>query len=255
MHFLLGRGASWGNPFVRPSPAQRENPRVRSFQRRIASATILFALTITLIVPSLGGLSWPAQAQGAADAGDFLISFGRHAAQELNDPALSDGDRERRFRELLREAVDIPTIGRFILGANWRRAGQAERADFLAAFEDVALQRFLPMFTGKSDEYSGQGFEVVALRPVSDLEDQVFVQTRVARAEGPPVDLIWRIRETGKRFQILDISVQGLSMALTLRDEYGAAIRRLGGVGELVQAMRQKLRDGAFAPKALGTAK
>jgi len=32
----------------------------------------------------------------------------------------------------------------------------------------------------------------------------------------------------------LDISVQGLSMALTLREEYGAAIKRLGGVGGLV---------------------
>jgi hypothetical protein len=39
-------------------------------------------------------------------------------------------------------------------------------------------------------------------------------------------------------------------MVLTLRHEYNSVIRQTGGVGGLVDMMREKLQSGAFAPKA-----
>ncbi len=202
-----------------------------------------------------GGGVHRAEAQATPDAGAFLIAFGQNAVKELNDPALSADNQEKRFRELFNEAVDIPAIGRFILGPYWRQAQEPERADFLDAFEDIALQRFLPMFTRKSDEFTGKSFDVVDQRPVGKRPDQFFVYTRVERPEGPPVDLIWRVRKQDWKYKILDISVQGLSMALTLRDEYRAAAKRLGGVGPLVRVMRKKLSEGAYAHKTQGVAR
>ena len=195
-----------------------------------------------------------AKAQSTSHAGEFLIAFGQNAARELNDPDLSANDRENRFRQLFNEAVDIQSISRFVLGPYWRGAKELERAEFMETFEDIALQRFLPMFTRKSDEFAGKSFEIVDLRPVGEQPDQVLVYTRVERPEGPPVDLVWRVRHHGGKYKILDIMVQGISMALTLRDEYRAVAKRLGGVGPLVQMMRQKLSEGAYAPKALGAA-
>ena len=184
------------------------------------------------------------------NAGEFLIWFGERAVKELNNPALNDIERETRFRELFGEALDIPAIGRFILGRNWNQASAQERADFLVIFEEVALQRFLPMFQHKSDAYTGDSFDIVKIQPVSTIKDQALVHTRVIRLQGPPIELVWRIRERNKQFKILDISVQGLSMALTLRQEYGAAIKQLGGVEAIVQVLRKKVAAGAFAPKA-----
>lgn len=219
------------------------------FSRRLClrPVRVLAALSVLLV----GLVNW-AEAHANPDAGAFLVTFGQNAAKELNDPDLSVDDREKRFRELFNEAVDIPAIGRFILGPYWRRAKEPERAGFLKAFEDIALQRFLPMFTRKSDEFRGKSFDVVDLRPVGKRPDQVFVYTRVERPSGPPVDMIWRVRKHGGKYRILDISVQGLSMALTLRDEYRAVAKRLGGVGPLIQVMRKKLSEGAYAPKTLG---
>lgn len=209
---------------------------------------------VLVITVSLGFGAQHTKAQSASNAGEFLIAFGQNAARELNDPNLSEDDRARRFRQLFNEAVDIPSISKFILGPYWRRAKELERAEFIETFEDIALQRFLPMFTRKSDEYKGKSFDIVDLRPVGERPDQVLVYTRVERPEGPPVDLVWRIRNHDGRYRILDITVQGISMALTLRDEYGAVAKRLGGVGPLVQTMRKKLSEGAYAPKALGAA-
>ena len=211
------------------------------------------ATAFLLLSLGLASLALPVRAQTVTDASEFLISFGQRATKELNDPALGERERASRFRELLREGVDVPAIGRFILGPRWRRATEAERSDFLAAFEEIVLQRFLPMFTGKSDAYKGTHFQIIDTRPVGNSDDQVLLRTRIERPQGPPAELVWRISKTGQIFKILDISVQGLSMALTLREEYGAAIKRLGGVGGLVKVMRQKLQKGAYAPKATGS--
>jgi len=208
-------------------------------------AAASFALCLVLAGPVL-----TVSAQSVEGPAEFLVAFGQRANKELNNPALDAVQRENRFRELFREAVDVPTIGRFILGINWRRATEVERSDFLATFEDIAVQRFLPVFTGGSDEYKGTGFEVLDTRPVANLEDQVFVRTRVERSKGPPAEIVWRVRKIGNGYKVLDVAVEGLSMALTLRDEYAAALKRLGSVSELVKALRQKLQQNVYVPKS-----
>lgn len=205
----------------------------------------IVCLGLALAVP--GSVTW---AQGEDAAGKFLESFAKRAIKELNDPALSPHVRERRFKELLREAVDIPALGRFVLARHWRRATEKEREDFLSALEDIAVQRFLPVFTKEVGPYNPNEFEVLGTRPGGTGERSLFVESRVGQREGPPAKVVWRMRKSDGTFKILDILVEGLSMAITLRDEYNSAIKRLGGVAELVEAIRQKLQEGAYAPQA-----
>lgn len=210
------------------------------------------------VVCCLAAFGFAATSPGPATAGQsadqFLISFGKRAVQELNDETLSDAAREQRFRELFREAVDLPAISKFILGIHWRKATKRERADFLAVFEDIALQRFLPIFTRKSEEYAGKSFDVVEVRRDQNNKQLVFVSVRVEREQGEPIRLVWRIRERNDRYKILDITAAGLSMALTLRQEYRSAIKQAGSVAALVAKLRQKVKAGAFAPKAASNA-
>ncbi len=207
-----------------------------------------FAATFGIAAPL------PGFASTAQSADQFLISFGQRAVRELNDETLSDAAREQRFRELFEEAVDLPAIAKFILGIHWRQASRQERADFLAVFEDIALQRFLPIFTRQSDEYAGKSFDVVEVRRDKNNSELVFVSVRVAREQGEPIRLVWRLRERNDQYKILDITAAGLSMALTLRQEYRSAIKQAGSVAGLVTKLRQKVKAGAFAPKAANNA-
>ena len=220
---------------------------VFAVELRALAALLFMALALTVVDP-------PALAQPGGEAGDFMISFADRAHKELNDPALDPTQRERRFRELFREAVDISTIARFILGPNWRRAKEDERREFLAVFEDIAVQRLMPVFTGQTNEFKSNDFEILGARPIANHEDLLLVQTRVARPQGPPVEVVWRIRKVGDAYLVLDVVVEGLSMALTLRDEYSSAVKRLGSVTALVKALREKLKKGAFAPEATNAA-
>lgn len=198
--------------------------------------------------------SVPGLAATAQSADQFLVSFGKRAVQELNDETLGEAAREKRFRELFEEAVDLPAIAKFILGIHWRKASTRERADFLAVFENIAMQRFLPIFTRKTDEYAGKSFDIVGVRRDKNNKELVFVSVRVVREQGEPIRLVWRIRQRNDRYKILDITAAGLSMALTLRQEYRSAIKQAGSVAALVTKLRQKVKAGAFAPKAAGRA-
>ena len=204
---------------------------------------------VAVIAVIIVTLTLAVRVNAGTDAGEFLISFGKRAAKELNDESLSRSEQETRFRELFNEAVDVPVIGRFILGRHWRTATEQEREDFLLAFQDFAVQRFLPMFKRQSDGYQGKGFDIVDIRPADRGRGQVFVRTLATREARAPARLIWRIREQDGQFKILDLSVAGVSMVLTLRQEYNSVIRQAGGVGGLVDLMREKLLSGAYSPK------
>lgn len=224
------------NPFAKGTPPARRS--------------LLSGVLLILLASLVGTGSNIARAAGTEDAGQFLISFGRQAAAELNDVALTESERDRRFRELFNEAVDVATIGRLILGAHWRRATPNEKADFLTVFEDIAVQRFLPIFTRRSDDYQGKSFEIVEIKRDEARGGHIFVTARLERVNGPAVKLIWRLREQKGRYKILDISAEGLSMVLTLRQEYNSAIRQAGSVAGLVALLREKVTAGAFAPKS-----
>jgi phospholipid transport system substrate-binding protein len=61
------------------------------------------------------------------------------------------------------------------------------------------------------------------------------------------------MRDKENRFQIFDVMVEGISMAITLRSEYASVIKNAGGLGGLIELLREKLERGEFVPKAIGS--
>ena len=184
----------------------------------------------------------PVGAQRAeTQAADFLSALQDRAISELTDATVPEAERGKRFRAIFREDFDLDAIGKFVVGRYWRSASPQEREDFLAVFEDVMVQRFLPLLT----QYSGQKFEIGGSKEDSRSEDMVIVSTRIAREEGEPYHVNWRIRNREGRFKVLDIIAEGVSMAITLRSEYNAVLKTSdGNVKALTDALRQKLKDG-----------
>ncbi len=209
--------------------------------RMIKSLMIVAALTIS-------GLAAPSQA-GAFNnqqAANFLSNLQETAAAQLGDNSASEQQKEERFRKLFNESFDVPAIGRFVVGRYWRGASEADRAAFLDVFEDVMVQRFLPLLTENTDER----FQIGAITPDSRNPDMAIIASQIPRAEGEPYKVGWRIREKGDQYRILDIVAEGVSMVITLRSEYATVLKRSGGkVTELTSALREKVSGGAFAPQ------
>ncbi len=203
--------------------------RVTTQIRRPAAAAILAAMLLAVLIAG------QARAQAVQDAGRFLADLTDRAVDELTEPGLSDDEQELRFRSLIGDGFDIPAIGRFVLGRYWRRASEEEQTAFLAAFEDMIVHRFLPLFA----EYSGDKISIGVARPFKNNSNFISVSSKLLRDEGETVRIDWRVRRRDDGFRIVDIVAEGISIAVTLRSEYTSVLKQNGGdVGALARKLR-----------------
>lgn len=201
----------------------------------ISRRHVVAGLATILLWPCI----WAQAGAGTAEAPDvFLAELTDRAVAQLTEPGLAQQEQEGRFRSLLNEGFDLPEIGRFVLGRYWRRASETERNEFLAAFEDMMLHRFLPMFS----EYSGEKIDIGTIRPFSNNPDFVSVTSQLLRSEGEPIHVDWRLRKRGQGYKIVDVVAEGVSIAVTLRSEYLSVLKQKGGsVAALTRVLRAKV--------------
>jgi phospholipid transport system substrate-binding protein len=61
----------------------------------------------------------------------------------------------------------------------------------------------------------------------------------IHRPEGEDISVVRRIRHKGDSYKVLDIVAEGVSMAISLRHEYGTVVKT-NGVDGLIAMMREK---------------
>jgi phospholipid transport system substrate-binding protein len=211
----------------------------RQLMQRRHFVSLAAAALAVAIMPA--GLVRPALAQNAQpEAARFISNLAERAISGLTDARLSDAERSQRFAALLRENFDVPVIGRFVLGRYWNTATEQQRAEYLRLLEGYLTQIYADRFK----EYSGERLRLDQTRPGPDNE--AVVMTTISRAQGAPVKVNWRVSQAGGSFRILDVWIEGVSMAVTQRDEFGAIIQRGGGrVEALLASLRQHDRGVA----------
>jgi phospholipid transport system substrate-binding protein len=197
----------------------------RSF---LKAALIVFAAASAPAVP----------AAAAADPAAVISNLGSRALEVLGKNA-TPSQRAERFRQLLREDFDVPGIARFVLGRYWNTATEEQRAEFTRLFEDyIALA-----YSTRLAEYTGETFKVTSSRPEAD---GAIVSSQIIRPSGaPPVKVDWRLTGRNGVYKISDVSVDGISMAVTQRSEFASVIQHNGGqVQGLIRMLREKTAGG-----------
>jgi phospholipid transport system substrate-binding protein len=181
----------------------------------------------------------------AEDEAAALISrLGQQVLQMLNDKNLTQAQRTERFHALVDQNFDFPVISRFVLGRSWQTASDAERQQFGRVFEDYMVQAYANRFS----DYSGQTLKVTGERKES--ERTTIVSSEITQPSGtPPAKVDWRVTTTPNGPKITDVSIGGVSMALTYRDQFASAIQRGGGkVSALIAELQDKVNSGTSTP-------
>lgn len=215
---------------------------------RMSHAARGFALALGLTALLVGGGALAARAEGGSAPTDFVRDFGDRAVTLLSDDGLDAPGREAALRRLLSENFDVPVIGRFVLGRYWRTASEPERAEFAALFEEMIVATYARQL----GNYAGETLAVEGLRQSDDRG--AVVSSRILRASGSPIAVDWRLLRRGDGWRVVDVMVEGVSMALTQRAEFAAVIRSTGGVAGLLARLRTKVAqvETTAAPAATG---
>ncbi|MCG8597762.1 MAG: ABC transporter substrate-binding protein [Kiloniellales bacterium] len=196
---------------------------------------------VVLLLLALG-LALPPAALAADEepmsgkARTFLASLGERAIHVAQDKAAPKADRETRIRALLREGFDLDIISRLVLGKHWRKMSDSQRDEFVGVFENAMVQQSLTIFGG----YTNETFDITSVGPDPTNPKLIAITTNIKRSNGATAKVDWRLRKRGQDYKIIDIVAEGVSMALTLRQEYGAVIERSGGkVDGLIEELRK----------------
>ena len=186
-------------------------------------------------------LLWTVPVRAAqTEPATFVDGLVQQALTMLNNPQMPDSEREQRFSTLLQSGFDIPRIARFVLGRYWLSASDQERSQFNQLFTQWVVQTYSARFK----DYGGETVKVAAVRPESPTSYVVTSQL-IHATGGPPTTIYWHVNKTGDDLKIVDVEVEGVSMALTEREEIAAAIQRDGGtVAGLNQQLKQRLDSG-----------
>ena len=195
---------------------------------------IIRRLILSLALVAMTGLASVAFATAqTGEASQFIRQLGDDAISTLQSPGITLEEREARFRGILRAGFDVPFIGRFVLGRYWKQTPEDVRNDYLNLFSEYVLQ----IYSARLGGYAGETLTVISERQAGTKD--VVVATRIDRPSGPPISAEWRVRVTDGRPRIIDVSVEGVSMVVTQRQEFASVIQR-NGVEGLIEVLRAR---------------
>ena len=203
--------------------------------RRLFVFALLGALLALGSSPAVAGMGAPSA---------FIRDLGVQADSVLQSHGMNLEAREKAFRNLLAAKFDLTLIGRVSLGRYWRRASAVQRRDYLSLFSEYVLQTYASKLGG----YAGEKLIVLSETPLTNKID-FYVKSRIQRPSGPPIKATWRVRAGKDGMRIIDILVEGISMAVTQRDQFSAVVRRHGfeGLLEVLRARTDKIPATAAA--------
>jgi phospholipid transport system substrate-binding protein len=188
-----------------------------------------------------------ASAHAAPDAAvGFVDTMVNQALDLLRDKQMPKAERDQKFAAILTRDFDIPRISRFVLGRYWTTASDQERQEFAKLFERWVVRTYSARFA----DYAGETVKVEGAKPQTDTD--VIVESEIIHPDGtPPAKVDWRVRQKDGTFKVVDIDVEGVSMALTEKEEFASVIQRNGGtVANLNTALQQNLASNEALTKA-----
>jgi phospholipid transport system substrate-binding protein len=198
------------------------------------------ALSATMLLFATAGPSAAGTAQASTvneDPARFIETLAAQAIATLNDRSGSLEDRESKFRQLLRNEFAMTRIARFVVGVHWRNMTRDERRRYISLFSEWVLKTYASRLGG----YAGQSFKVTKTSEAG--RGDIIVHSRIDQSDGAsPVRCNWRVRRQQGKLKIIDIYVEGISMAVTQRSEF-AAIIKSKGVRGLLQQMESRLEQ------------
>lgn len=210
-----------------------------------ASRTLWISVAlVAALAGTAPSMARPAMDDRAGQAAAFIHGLGAdlHAIQARADGGAGNGTsdgaaaaRSAGLEGLIRRGFDLDLTSRLVLGKYWNRASQHHRQ----AFGKLFAQYLVHSYARYLREYRIETLEIVSSHPVG--KSDVLVETRVEGTEGnDPANPVWRLRPRDGGFKIIDVYVNGISLALTERSQFGSVIRR-NGLDGMLSALRKRV--------------
>ena len=193
---------------------------------------ISLALALTLVAPA-------ALADSADPAAPAVQSFYATLLECMKDgKALGAQGRYDKLKPAVEQAFDLGTMVKYAVGPTWSTASSDDQKVLTGAFARMTIAQY----AGNFDSYDGEKFTV---DPKADIRGADHYVKTALIAKDQTVAFIYRMRQFGGNWKIIDILLDGsISQLSVYRSDFSATLKS-GGAAALVKKIN------ALADKAL----
>ena len=132
---------------------------------------------------------------------------------------------------------DFPHMTRIAVARNWRLASAEQQAALVAQFRTLLVRTYSSALASYRDET----IEYKPLR-LAPAETDVLVKSVVRRRGAEPLSIDYDMESTPAGWKVYDVKIAGVSMVLTYRETFAAAVRA-GGIDGLIKSLSDKNRQ------------
>lgn len=145
-------------------------------------------------------------------------------------PKLGVGGRYKKLEADVDGLFDLPSMTKFTVGPAWAKMTDGEHKALIAAFRRMTIASYARNF----NEFKGQKF--VTDPKVEDRAPDRLVKSQVIPAGEKAVNLVYRMRETGGSWRVIDVIYEFVSQLATRRSDFASTVAA-GGAAALVKKL------------------
>lgn len=156
-------------------------------------------------------------------------------------PQLGIEGRYKKLKPTIEASFNLPIMTKFVVGPSWAAITTADQKLLIDAFERMTIASYAKNFAS----FGGEKFTVEPETQVRGLDH--IVSTTLEPTDHPPVPLIYRMRDAGGAWKIIDVYLNGtISEAGLRRSEFSMTVKT-GGAEALIKKINEA-SDRLMAP-------
>jgi phospholipid transport system substrate-binding protein len=155
-------------------------------------------------------------------------------------PTLGVMGRYRRLEPVVEDAFDLPLMTKFAVGPSWSSMSETEHQALVRSFTRLTAASYAHNF----DHYGGFRLEVDP--NVQTRGPDRLVQTRIITRGKDPVAMVYRLRQSGGAWKVVDVFYNAISQLATRRSDFAASLDaggERGLVAHIDQASAKLLKE------------
>lgn len=161
-----------------------------------------------------------------------------NADQVLNILSKADGSNNMQVR---REAenyakpyFDFDRMTALAVGAPWRSASAAQKKALSQEFQTLLIRTY----SGTMLKFKGANIQVNGSPIVNNGGKEIVVKTNVS-AQGKPVRMDYTMYQSGGKYRVYNVAVEGASLVTVYRNQFNDTIRK-SGIDGLIAELQKK---------------
>lgn len=144
--------------------------------------------------------------------------------------------------EIILPHLDFIAASKMVMGKYWRRAEKAQKIKFIRQFRLLLLRFYssaLAEYLNGKDKVLNENLIHYFPIKLKEGETTLTVRAEIQPESGQPIPMRYRMHLTKKGWKIYDVSVEGISMITTYKNNFASQFKA-EGIDALIASLEEK---------------